>query len=143
MSAVVSEHDQRIVDSLGVCSWPYSIFIYHNVEKAARLFNLVTGKDWDTEKLLLAGERIRNLERMFDVRQGLRRADDTLPRKFFEKPLAKGKYEGAVLEKDKFEKMKDEYYQLRGWDSQTGIPTREKLVELGLEDIAAEVLGSN
>lgn len=143
MSTFISEHDQRIVDSLGVCSWPYSIFIYHNVEKAAQIFNLVTGKDWDIEKLMKTGERIRNLERMFDVRQGLRRADDTLPRKFFEKPLTRGKYEGAVLEKDKFEKMKDEYYQLRGWDHQTGIPTREKLVELGLEDVAAEVLGSN
>jgi len=68
---------------------------------------------------------------MFDVRQGLTRADDTLPKKFFETPLSKGKYEGAVLDKAKFEQMKDEYYELRGWDK-NGIPTKEKLTELGL-----------
>ncbi len=55
-------------------------------------------------------------------------------------PLTKGKYEGAVLDREKFEQMKDEYYEQRGWDKATGIPTREKLVELGLEDVAAEVL---
>lgn len=72
---------------------------------------------------------------MFDVRQGLTRSDDSLPKKFFEKPLSKGKYEGAVLDRDKFEQMKDEYYELRGWDPKTGIPTKEKLSELGLSNL--------
>ena len=72
------------------------------------------------------------MERLFDVRQGLTRETDSLPRKFFEKPLSKGKYEGAVLDKGKFEEMKDEYYMLRGWDKQTGAPTKEKMAELGL-----------
>ncbi len=64
------------------------------------------------------------------------RLDDSLPKKFFEKPLSKGKYEGAVLDKDKFEQMKDEYYELRGWDNETGIPTKEKLSELGLSNLS-------
>jgi aldehyde:ferredoxin oxidoreductase len=85
-------------------------------------------------------ERIRNLERRFDVRQGLTREMDTLPKKFFAKPLTKGKYEGAGLDREKFEGMKNEYYDQRGWDKATGIPNRVKLVELGLEDVAAEVL---
>ncbi|MBM3299691.1 MAG: aldehyde:ferredoxin oxidoreductase, partial [Deltaproteobacteria bacterium] len=80
-----------------------------------------------------------NLERAFDVRQGLRRDDDTLPDKFFDTPLAKGKYKGAVLDRTKFEQMKDEYYELRGWDKRTGVPTKEKLMELGLATVADEV----
>ncbi len=75
------------------------------------------------------------------MRQGLRRGDDSLPKKFFEKPLSRGPYKDAVLDREKFEQMKDEYYEIRGWDKETGIPTREKLVELGLEDVADEVLG--
>ena len=60
------------------------------------------------------------------------REHDSLPSKFFETPLASGKYEGAVLDKAKFEQMKDEYYTLRGWDLKTGVPTSEKLAELRL-----------
>ena len=143
MSAIVSEHNDRVVDSMGVCTWPYSLFIFQTIERASQFFNLVTGKDWSMEQLLLAGERIRNLERMFDVRQGLTRSMDILPDKFFEKPLSKGKYEGAVLDREKFEQMKDEYYERRGWDKATGIPTRQKLTELGLEDVADEVLAKS
>jgi len=74
------------------------------------------------------------------VRQGLTRVDDSLPKKFFDQPLAKGRYKGQVIDKEKFEQMKDEYYELRGWDKKTGIPTREKLEELDLKDVADEVL---
>jgi aldehyde:ferredoxin oxidoreductase len=132
LSAILSEHNDRVVDSLGVCTWPYSLFIFHTIEKAATLFNLATGKDWSHEELLKKGERIRNLERMFDARQGLTREMDNLPNKFFDKPLTKGKYEGAVLDRKKFEQMKDEYYEKRGWDKATGLPTPEKLEELKL-----------
>jgi aldehyde:ferredoxin oxidoreductase len=127
------------VDSLGICTWPYTLFIFHNIEKATRFFNLVTGKDWSMEELLKIGERIRNLERMFDVRQGLSRDMDSLPKKFFEKPLTKGKYKGAVLDREKFEQMKNEYYDQRGWNPQTGIPTPEKLTALGLQDAIADI----
>ncbi len=136
MAAILSEHNDRVVDSMGVCTWPYSLFVYHNIDVAARFFNLVTGKDWTHEQFFQIAERIRNLERMFDVRQGVSRKMDILPDKFFDEPLAKGKYEGAVLDREKFEKMKDEYYEGRGWDKATGIPTPEKLAELGLEDAA-------
>jgi aldehyde:ferredoxin oxidoreductase len=56
-------------------------------------------------------------------------------------PLSKGKFQGEVLDREKFEQMKDEYYELRGWDKETGIPTRAKLEELGLGDVADAVLG--
>ena len=141
-SAVISEHMERVADNLGVCKWLFGLFIYQDTEMVTRVFNLVTGKDWDLNQLLKVSERVRNLERMFDVRQGLRRQDDSLPKKFFDQPLTHGPYKGEVMDKDKFERMKDEYYDIRGWDQETGIPTREKLEELGLGDVAAEVLGS-
>jgi len=140
-SAVISEHMERVADNLGVCKWLFGLFIYQDTEMVTRVFNLVTGKDWDLNRLLKVSERVRNLERMFDVRQGLRRQDDSLPKKFFDQPLTHGPYKGEVMDKDKFERMKDEYYDIRGWDKETGIPTREKLEELGLGEVADEVLG--
>ena len=131
-STILSEHNGLAVDSMGVCTWPYANFIFHTIDKAVRMLQLVTGKDWDVAHVLKMAERMRNLERVFDVRQGMNREQDTLPTKFFETPLAKGKYKGAVLDKAQFEKMKDEYYTLRGWDLKTGAPTAEKLTELGL-----------
>jgi aldehyde:ferredoxin oxidoreductase len=141
-STIASENNNRLADILGVCTWPYSLHVFHSMENATRLFNLVTGKDWDMARFVQAAERVRNLERMFDVRQGLRRADDSLPRKFFEEPLKSGRFKGAVLDRAKFEGMKDEYYEKRGWDKVTGIPTRARLTELGLEDVASQVLGN-
>lgn len=139
-SAIISEHMERVADNLGICKWLYGLFIYQDMEMATRIFNLSTGKDWEVSQFLKVSERVRNLERMFDVRQGLRRKDDSLPKKFFEQPLSKGQYKGEVMDKEKFEQMKDEYYELRGWNKETGIPTREKLEELGLGDVADEVL---
>ncbi|MDR3605515.1 MAG: aldehyde ferredoxin oxidoreductase family protein [Syntrophaceae bacterium] len=140
LATIISEHMERVADNLGICKWLYGLFIFQDIEMATRFFNVVTGKDWPVDRMLKVSERIRNLERMFDVRQGLRREDDSLPKKFFEQPLKKGKYEGQVLDREKFEEMKNEYYELRGWDKKTGIPTREKLEELGLKDVADEVL---
>lgn len=140
LATIISEHMERVPDNMGVCKWLYGLFLFQDVERVTAFFNLVTGKELEVPQILKISERVRNLERMFDVRQGLRRDDDALPRKFFEQPLKKGKYKGAVLKKEKFEQMKDEYYSLRGWDKNTGVPTREKLEELGLKDIADEVL---
>jgi aldehyde:ferredoxin oxidoreductase len=142
MAATISEHMERVADNLGICKWVYTLFVYENAEIPTRLFNLVTGKDWGIDRMLKVSERVRNLERMFDVRQGLRRKDDNLPKKFFTQPLKKGPYEGEVLDEKKFEQMKDEYYDIRGWDKETGVPTREKLEELGLSDVADEVLAT-
>jgi aldehyde:ferredoxin oxidoreductase len=142
-SAVISEHMERVADNMGICKWLYGLFIYNDVEMASRVFNLVTGKDWDLNRILTTSERVRNLERMFDVRQGLRRKDDSLPAKFFKEPLKNGPYKGEVIDEQKFEEMKDEYYTIRGWDKITGIPSREKLEELGLSDVVGPIPGAS
>ena len=75
------------------------------------------------------------------MRQGLTAQVMTAcPRSSSKSPLPRDLTRAQVLDREKFEQMKDEYYEIRGWDKETGIPTREKLVELGLEDVAEEVL---
>ena len=78
-----------------------------------------------------AGERVYNLARAFNVREGLTRADDTLPKRLLEEPLPEGPAEGHKVEK--LDQMLDAYYEFRGWDKKTGKPTPEKLKELGLD----------
>jgi aldehyde:ferredoxin oxidoreductase len=84
-------------------------------------------------------ERIWNVIRAFAVREGLRRHDDTLPRRFLEEPIPDGPSRGMVMREDVLEKMKDEYYDIRGWDRATGIPTPQRLFALDLPDIAEDM----
>ena len=73
------------------------------------------------------------------MREGLTRKDDEWPARFYEEPIADGVAKGTVLSREKMEGLLDEYYELRGWNQTTGVPTREKLVELGLDDVADEL----
>lgn len=85
------------------------------------------------------GERIVALERSINVREGFRRQDDKLPERFLKEPLEEaGPSTGAVIEG--FDLMLDDYYHFMGYDS-NGVPTEEKLRELGLEEVAAELRG--
>ena len=87
----------------------------------------------DVRNFERAGERIVNLIRIFNVREGITAKDDTLPPRIFEDPLKTGPAAGRVLPRDVFETMKRDYYRLRGWDKQ-GRPTPEKIKELGMDD---------
>jgi aldehyde:ferredoxin oxidoreductase len=87
-----------------------------------------TGFDYDMDELMQAGERIWNLERMFNLRAGFTKKDDTLPRRLLREPMPAGPAKGKTVPLDK---MLPEYYRLRGWDAQ-GRPTRKKLASLGL-----------
>ena len=77
----------------------------------------------------MAGERIWNLIRMFNVREGISRKDDSLPPRMYE-PLPDGPTKGNAFTEEMFRGMLDEYYGLRGWN-ENGIPTKTKLKELG------------
>lgn len=85
----------------------------------------------EVEDLLVAGERMNNLCRCFNAREGLTRKDDYLPPRFTEDPLH-GPSRGQRLTKQQLEDMLDNYYDLRGWDKVTGNPTEAKLKQLGL-----------
>jgi aldehyde:ferredoxin oxidoreductase len=94
----------------------------------ARLLGAMVGAPIETGELLAVGERIWNAERLFNLRAGFTRADDTLPARLLEEPVASGPCVGHVVD---LEPMLDEYYHCRGWDDH-GVPTAAKLAELSL-----------
>jgi aldehyde:ferredoxin oxidoreductase len=101
----------------------------------ARLLSAAVGETVETDELLRMGERIWTLERLFNLRAGFGRADDTLPARLLSEPVVDGPAKGHVVD---LSPMLDEYYAGRGWDAE-GIPTHGKLQELGLGWAAADV----
>ena len=99
-----------------------------NPDLYARLVGSVMGIDLDGEELLKTGERIWTIEKLFNLREGKTRDDDTLPVRLLDEPFQSGLSKGYKIE---FQTLLDEYYQVRGWSNE-GIPTPEKLSELNL-----------
>jgi len=129
-----------INDCLSVCKYCSPFLNYPLTENyQANLFSAGSGIETSVDKLFEYARRVRNLERAFCVREGMTRETDVLPKRFMDSPLKNGLSKGAVLESKKFERMKDEYYTLRGWDVATGIPTWEILEQLGLKDVAQDL----
>ena len=121
-----------VVDSVGVCkSGGTFVFAELHWPDIAAALEAATGMEMPVERLRRIGERIYNLQRCYNVRHGITRADDRLPRRFTDEPSPSGNAQGQVID---LEPMLDEYYRLRGWDPETGWPTSEKLRQLGLEE---------
>jgi aldehyde:ferredoxin oxidoreductase len=121
-----------VVDSLGLCKLEGIALKPMLPVHFQRMLSAATGWDISVEQLEQIGDRIWNLERLFNVRQGHTRRDDTPPRRLLEEPISTGPARGERLEKDRFAAMLTRYYQLRGWDPESGVPTLEKQAELGL-----------
>jgi len=135
-AAVKSEYLKRIPDMIGVCCYTYGCGEgAYNEEVAANLLQLATGHPYSVPKLNECVERVMNIERAYEIREGMDRRHDTLPRRFFEEPIKEGKYKGVAIDRSRFEAMKDRYYDLHGWDVKTGIPLPAKLESLGLKDV--------
>lgn len=113
--------------------------IFANVEPAEQveLINAACGLDWTLDDLMKSGERAWNLKRAVNNRMGLSAANDKLPKALL-KPFPDGGSAGFVPD---FEGMLRAYYQARGWDWESGKPTKEKLSELGLGDVARDLWG--
>jgi aldehyde:ferredoxin oxidoreductase len=118
-------------DSMEVCKFICRTDL-NDPKPLSEILNAVTGLGISEEEVLKVGERIVNVERVFNVREGIRREDDTLPRRFLEEPLPFGPGKGHV---HKLEPMLDDYYKLREWDIPTGIPTDAKLEALDLVEM--------
>ena len=120
-----------VLDSLGLCAIP-GLGLWRSPDREMEVFSLLlqklTGLEFTEEILWRAGERIWNLTRMFNVREGLTRKDDTLPERILSEPIVEGPFKGHTCA---LGEMLDRYYEVRGWDRQ-GIPTDSKLRELGL-----------
>ena len=138
LAVKIIEDVYAVRDALIVCwysvSWPPVFWI----EDFATVLKLVTGYEGfaDPRKLMIMGERMVNLKRAFNVREGIRRKDDTLPERFTKEPMPAGPAKGQVVD---LERMLNEYYQLRNWDFETGIPKRETFERLDMMDIAEEL----
>jgi aldehyde:ferredoxin oxidoreductase len=102
----------------------------------AQLVSTATGVEMSGDDLMKAGERITNVEKAFNIREGMGRKDDTLPKSFFVEEETPWGTTG--INEAKFQAMLDEYYQFRGWDRE-GIPTKQKLEELGLGYMAEQI----
>jgi aldehyde:ferredoxin oxidoreductase len=100
-------------------------------QNTANLMEAVTGIKMKPEDVEIAGERINNLAKVFNVREGFTRADDNLPERLMTEPLKDGASKGQFVSQEDLDAMLDEYYSARGWDS-SGAPTKEKLEQLGL-----------
>ena len=115
-----------VIDAEGLCL--FSSFALGG-DDYADLLSAVTGEDYSVEDALKVGERIWNLERLWNLKAGISKKDDTLPPRFLEEPLPDGAAKGQVAHLDV---TLPEYYSLRGWDD-NGVPSPEKLRELGLD----------
>jgi aldehyde:ferredoxin oxidoreductase len=123
---VLKQHQSVVEDSLVVCKfagWALGNDFY------SRMATAISGYDFNITKLLEIGERVYNLERLFNIREGFTRKDDTLAPRFLNEPLKEGFSKDKVVP---LENMLDEYYTVRNWDK-NGIPKLEHIKNLGIE----------
>jgi aldehyde:ferredoxin oxidoreductase len=137
------EHLYEAVDCLGICKY-HTIFLGPNMpayEEWAKLIYLNTGLEFTPEEIFRVGERGYNMERLFNIREGLTRNDDKLVDRYHDEPTPLGLpvVRGRSIDRDKFKTMVDEYYQHHGWDK-NGVPTKKKLKELALDQEPSNLL---
>ena len=112
-----------VLHSLLVCDFQ-SKFIPLSLEDYGQYFQAVTGEEISKNDFLSIAERIETLIRMFNIREGLARKDDTLPHRTLYEPLPDGPAKGQCIGDENLNRMIDEYYTSRGWDS-SGVPTED------------------
>jgi len=126
---VLKQNQSAVEDSLVVCKF---VGFALGLEYQVRFFRLITGQDYTIDKLVEIGERIYTLERLFNIREGFSRKDDTLPKRFLEEPLQDGPSKDCTVPLDK---LLEDYYRIRRWD-ENGIPTDELLRKLNLQRLS-------
>lgn len=130
---VKSQNYTTITDSLVICRFIAERTFGTQVSDSLReILNYVTGWGMSLEEVQMIGERIYTLERLINVKRGVDRSKDVLPYRVMNEPIPDGPVKGRYCPEDALQTMLDKYYELRGWGSD-GIPTNEKLVELGLK----------
>jgi len=130
------ENALSVLDAFGGCKF---MGILLPTDELIALYENATGWKFTEADFRKSGDRIYNLTRAACVREGITRKDDVLPERLMIEPLPSGPAEGMTNDREMLELMKDAYYDFRGWDRSTGIPTKEKLQELGLEDLIPDL----
>ena len=129
-AGIVAVHQDTasVVDSLVICKFTN---MAATEEHFARLLTALSGRPFTAQDLSQTGERIWNLERLYNLREGFTAADDTLPDRLLNEPVTEGPSAGFTV---KLAPMLQEYYEFRGWDEQ-GVPLPETLKELELDSL--------
>jgi aldehyde:ferredoxin oxidoreductase len=130
------ENALSVLDALGGCKF---MGVLLTAEEIVDLVVAATGWDFDLDEFRVCGDRLQNMARAYCVREGLRREQDVLPGRLMREPMPDGPGKGKMIDPPSLEKMKDRYYELRGWDIASGIPTPNKLKALELDDMTAQL----
>ena len=143
------EDYHSVINALGICTAAAELHGVFNAELLAEYYSAVTGFEISAGELKRLGERVWNVYKLLNVREGFTRNDDVIPSwwRATEVPYPDGTgtpallkdYWGKTVTRDRLEKMLDDYYDERGWDVERGIPTRKRLIELGLKEFAEVV----
>jgi len=132
----ITQQSRSCMDVMNICKFVFGpAWQLYGLPQLAQAVHSITGWDITIDDLLQAGERRINMLRAFNAREGMTRADDFLPKKLGV-PLVGGKSDGSFLTVEEIEGAKDMYFELAGWDAETGNPTRAKLEELGIGWVA-------
>ncbi len=121
-----SQDERAVCFSLVLCD-----FLPFDITEMVEMLNTATGFSYTPKSYLTTGERIWNITRLFNTREGMTAFNDVLPARFYQEEAPEGDPKGQKINLEDFERVKAEYYQLRGWDRE-GIPTKDKLEALGL-----------
>lgn len=124
---------RMVMDSAMYCAFTGSAV---GLPELCGLLQATTGQEWTVGRLMELGERCSNVERVLNVREGLRRSHDVLPRRLLDEPMPEGPTEGETVD---LEPMLDAFYAACGWDIESGIPTADKLRNLGLGSMAGDL----
>jgi aldehyde:ferredoxin oxidoreductase len=133
-----SENWITLANLTGLClfAWyrsrTFPMLIRRGLELVSEIYGATTGLPMTPEEFFRCGERVYNVEKLFNLREGLGREADYPPERFFREEMPDGPGKGSKLRSEDYERLLDDYYEARGWDKKTGVPTPEKLKALGL-----------
>ena len=133
---MITQYLYSALDSVNICQFVFGpSWQLYDSEQLQKLVVLVTGWDVTVDELLEVGARRLNMLRAYNARESIGRDQDTLPPKLF-KPRVGGATDGVALTEKELEDAKEMYYKQAGWEVSSGMPTKSRLTELGLEWVA-------
>jgi aldehyde:ferredoxin oxidoreductase len=133
---IAMENALSVLDALGGCKF---MGILLSANEIVDLVRAATGWDFDLNEFCICGDRLQTMARAYCAREGMRREHDMLPNRLMFDPLPDGPGAGATLDPEMMEKLKDAYYEYRGWDVSSGIPTPKKLHEVDLDYLISQL----
>ena len=134
VSAILKHHLWRMFGDAGILCH----FVPWTLEQQVEIIRLLTGWDFSGTEALAIGERIATMSRAFNMREGLTAADDALPKRFF-KGTPRGALKNSPIDPEQLQTAVHTFYEMSGWDADSGLPTTEKLEELGIGWVDGEI----